>query len=210
MTQLLRHALFIAAVFMIGPAVAQDSQMARVPLMPPDTKDPILAPIFDGVRARGGEPLNLHRAFGNAPNLFKAYSDLAIAIRSAAAVPRADRELIILRLTQLSKGDYEFVQHRPMAMSCGMTATQIDALSDWRGSTLFDERQRAILAYADGMVSAQGVDEAVFGELKRFFSVQEIVELTITASFYYGSSLGTRALGVQLEQNVGQTAYGKC
>jgi len=208
-----RHAhaaLMLAAVAVALPAQAQQAPAARIPLVPADTQDPILGPMFKGIRARGGEPLNMHRTIGNAPNVFKAYAGLAFALRDQAIVPRADRELIILRAAQLAHGDYEFVQHKPMAISCGMSTAQIDAIAKWRDSTLFSDRQRAILAYADGMASPGGVDDATFEAMKKHFSAQEIVELTVTAGFYTAASQVTRSLGIKLEPQAGQSAYGKC
>jgi alkanesulfonate monooxygenase SsuD/methylene tetrahydromethanopterin reductase-like flavin-dependent oxidoreductase (luciferase family)/alkylhydroperoxidase family enzyme len=190
-------------------STSTEPPLARVPLVPSDTQDPVIKPIFDGVRARGGEPLNMHRTMANAPMLFKSMSDQALAIRSLATVARADRELIILRMTSITGGDYEFTQHKPMAMSCGVTAGQIEAIAQRRSSTaLFDARQRAILAYADAMASPAGVDDATFAALQKFFSPQEIVELTITAGFYCGAAMATRALAVKLEPNAGHGKYG--
>ena len=205
-----RAAIIGAALAAASPAGAQQTPAARVPLVPSDTQDPILGPMFQGIRARGGEPLNMHRAVGNAPKIFKAYAELAFALRAQAQVSRADRELIILRATQLAHGDYEFVQHTPMAISCGMTQAQIDSMAKWRENNDFTERQRAILAYADGMASQGGVDDATFEAMKKHFSAQEIVELTVTAAFYTAASQVTRSLAVKLEPNAGKTAYGKC
>jgi len=193
-----------------GAASAQEAPLARIPLVPADTQDPILKPMFDGIRARGGEPLNMHRTVGNAPKIFKSYAEMAFAIRAQAVVSRADRELIILRATHNHHGDYEFTQHRPMGVSCGLTQAQVDAVPNWRNSTVFGEKQRAVLAYADGKASADGVDDATFAALKRFYSPQEIVELTVTAAFYAAAAQVTRSLGVKLEKNAGTSGYGKC
>jgi alkylhydroperoxidase family enzyme len=186
------------------------TRVARVPLVAPDTNDPIVGPIFRGIQSRGGEPLNMHRAVANSPKIFKSYVDMALALRAGATTPRADRELIILRTAQLAGGDYEFAQHRPMAVSCGITAAQLDALGQWRSSSLFTDKQRAILAYVDGMGSPGGVDEATFAALKQYFNDAEIVELTVTSAFYGMVSQITRSLDVKLEPNAGQTAYGTC
>ena len=191
-------------------ASAQDPAAARVPLVASDTKDPIVGPIFDAIRSRGGQPLNMHRAVANSPRIFKSYVDMALALRAGATTPRVDRELIILRTAQLAGGHYEFAQHRPMAVSCGMSAAQVDALPRWRDNASFSDRQRAILAYADGMASPSGVDDAVYAALKKHFTDAEIVELTVTAAFYGMVSQITRSLDVKLEPNAGQTAYGAC
>jgi alkylhydroperoxidase family enzyme len=192
------------------PASAQQAAAPRVPLVQDDSPDADVQAGFKEIRARGTAPLNLHRIYANAPKIARAMSATAQALRNGAVVPRADRELIILRATQLAHGDYQHEEHRPIAMSCGISGAQIDGLAHWRGGALFDERQRAILAYADGMVSADGVDDATFAAMKRFFSAQEIVELTMNAAYYSGSSQISRALGVTAEGNPPKSGYGTC
>ena len=191
-------------------ASAQQSSDRRIPLVQDDTADPDVQATFRDLRARGTAPLNLHRIYANAPKLARAQSAMAKALRADAVVPRADRELIILRATQLAHGDYQHHEHIPIAMSCGISAAQIEALPNWRGSTLFNDRQRAVLAYADGMVSVEGVDDATFAAMKRHFSAQEIVEITMNAAFYSGSSQASRALGVTAVGNPDKAGYATC
>jgi len=74
---------------------------------------------------------------------------MAYAIRFDTKTPRPLVELAILRTAQLWEGDYEINQHRPMMRACGYTPQQIEAVGNWRASTLFNDRQRALLAYVD-------------------------------------------------------------
>ncbi len=208
MTRALVLALALMAAGAIGHATAQ--QPPRVPLVQDDTSDPDAAANLKAIAARGIKPHDIHRIYANAPKLQRRSSALAQAIRSDATVPRADRELIILRAAQLMRGDYQFTQHRTMALSCGITAAQIDSLPRWRESGLFSDRQRAVLAYADGMVSAEGITDPTFAAMQRHFSTREIVELTMTAAYYSGSAQVTRALGVAPEKEPDPTGYGKC
>jgi alkylhydroperoxidase family enzyme len=200
-------AIIIAATM---PASAQQAAAPRVPLVQDDSPDPDVQAGFKETRARGTAPLNLHRIYANAPKIARAMSATAQALRNGAVVPRADRELIILRATQLAHGHYQHEEHRPIAMSCGISEAQIDGLAHWRDGKLFDDRQRAVLAYADGMVSPEGVTDATFDEMKRFFSAQEIVELTMNAAYYSGSSQISRALGVTADGNPPKSGYGTC
>ncbi len=204
--------LAVAAAMACGTmaGAAEYPSKLRVPLVQDDTADPDAAANLKAVAARGIKPHDIHRVYANAPKLQRRSSALAQAIRADASVPRADRELIILRAAQNMHGLYQYRQHVPMAISCGMTRAQIEALPRWRESELFSERQRAILAYADGMVSAEGVTDAVFEAMKKFFSTREIVELTMTGADYSGSAQITRALGVQPEKEEDPTGYGRC
>ena len=208
MTRAMIGLLALIAITATFPASAQ--QAPRVPLVQDDTTDPDAAANLKAVSGRGIKPHDIHRVYANAPKLQRHSSALARAIRNDATVPRVDRELIILRAAQNMRGEYQFRQHRTMAISCGMTAEQVDGLPRWRESTLFNDRQRTVLAYADGMVSQQGVTDAEFEAMKRHFSTKEIVELTMMAAYYSGSAQITRALGVQPEKEADPTGYGKC
>lgn len=192
------------------PAAAQHSSAPRVPLVQDDSSDPDVQAIFKDLRARGTAPLNLHRVYANAPKIARRMSAVAQALRNDAKVPRADRELIILRATQLAHGDYQHEEHWPIAMSCGISKAQIEALAHWRDSKLFDEKQRAVLAYADAMVSEQGMDDATFAAMQRFYSTQEIVELTMQAAYYSASSQISRALNITAVGNPAKSGYGTC
>ncbi len=201
-------AMVVAAAAM--PVAAQNTGGPRVPLVQDDSADPDVQALFKELRARGTRPLNLHRIYGNAPKLARATLALAQALRNDAVVSRADKELIILRATQLARGDYQFGQHRRLAMSCGISAEQIDSLPKWRDSKLFSDRQRAVLAFADAMASADGVDDATFDAMKPFFSAQEIIELTMNAAYYGASSQISRTLRITAEGNPKGGAYGTC
>jgi 4-carboxymuconolactone decarboxylase len=192
------------------PAAAQQSGGPRLPLVQDDTKDPDAQALFKELRARGTAPLNLHRVYSNAPKLARATLAVAQALRYDAIVSRADKELIILRATQLARGDYQFGQHRRLAISCGITEEQIASLPKWRESKLFSDRQRAVLAFADAMLSPDGVDDATFDAMKAYYSHQEIVELTMNAAYYVASSHISRTLRITAEGNPKGGSYGAC
>ncbi len=199
------------AVMTPGPAPvqAEDAPIARVPAVQESNPDPIVQSMFANAKAHGGQIINLSLIRANAPKLAKAGSGLAYAIRFDTKTPRPFIELAILRTAQLYDGVYEINQHRPMMRACGYSAQQIDAVANWHDSKVFDDKQRALLAYVDQ--AARGdVDDPTFAALQKFFDTQEIVELTITIDNYVGTALFTRALRIQVETDGRETAIGKC
>ena len=184
--------------------------IARIPAVQENSTDPDVQAMFNNARSRGGQVINLSLIRGNAPKLAKASSGVAYAIRFHTKTPRPIIELAILRTAHLYKGDYEINQHRPMMSTCGYTPAQIDAvMGDWRGSSLFNEEQRAVLAYVDQ--AARGdVDDATFAAFQKFFNPREIVEITMTIDKYVGTALFTNALRVKIEDDGRMTAGGKC
>jgi alkylhydroperoxidase family enzyme len=58
-------------------------------------------------------------------------------------------------------------------------AKKIEAVGDWRSSTLFSARERAALAYAEAVTRSEAdVDEELFDEAGREFDEAELVLLT--------------------------------
>jgi 4-carboxymuconolactone decarboxylase len=150
----------------------------------------------------------MHRALAHAPQVFQAWVDMAYALREQPTTPCHVRELVILRVLHVVGGDYELAQHTSMALSCGLTAEQVEAVRHWRDTDVFDGRQRTLLAYADELVSAEGVGDATFAALGEHLDEQEIVELTLTGAFYAAAATVTKALSVQIEPDAGLTRYG--
>ena len=201
----------VVALSSANMAVAAGAPDSRVPLVSDAAAAPAVADFFNGMRASGAQPLTMHRAVANAPELFTAYVGMARAIRNDNHVPRPLRELAILRTLQLESGEYEIEQHTRMARSCGMSGEQIAALDHWRTSTLFTPEQRAILGWAEGMATTDGPDPASYDAMAKLFDPHAIVEITLTAGFYAMSARTTKALAIRPQPSPGTAGgYGAC
>jgi alkylhydroperoxidase family enzyme len=75
--------------------------------------------------------------------------------------------------------------HTPFALKEGVTEAQLAALSDWQDSTLFGEKHRAVLEYADTVSRDVVVPQGLFDKVRGYFDEQEMVELTVTIGFYH-------------------------
>jgi alkylhydroperoxidase family enzyme len=202
-------AALVATVAAFAMPARADGPIARVPAVQENSTDPDVKAMFDSARNRGGQVINLGLIRGNAPKIARAASAVAYAIRFDAKTPRPLIELAILRTAQLWAGDYELNQHLPMMRACGYTPQQVEAVGNWRASSLFNDRQRALLAYVDQ--AARGdVDDATFEAFGKFFDTREIVEITMTVDTYVGTALFTRALKIKSEDDGRLTAIGKC
>ena len=206
-----RHGLavaFVATLLCAGLPAAAEAP-ARVPLVTDAEAAPPAAKIFSAIEAGGSQPLAMHRAVANAPELFAAYVSMAQALRRDDHVPRQMRELVILRTLQIENGSYEIDQHRRMALSCGLTEAQLGDLSAWRGSALFDDRQRAVLDFVEAVATPAGPTDESYAALSHYFDPHAVVQITLTAGFYAMSARTTRALGVLPERPTG-SGYGAC
>lgn len=209
-------ALALALLAPILPLHAQDRhvppeqrKVSRLPPLP-QPLDPILQQMFAKRRAQGGAIINLQITTGHAPKFARAASTMAFTIRFDAKTPRKLLELTIMRTAEIVGSQYEINQHIPLFKMCGYSDAQLAALPHWQSSTLFDDRQRAVLGYAEEMAHGGDVDDPTFAALERYFTPEEIVELTYTVGSYYANGLLTKALRIQPETDGRETVPGKC
>jgi len=79
----------------------------------------------------------------------------------------------------------------------GVAEEKIDQLASYATSPLYDEAERAALEYADAMtVTGRDVTDEVFARLRRFYTDDQIVELTAVIAWENSSSKFNRALRV--------------
>jgi alkylhydroperoxidase family enzyme len=201
---------------LIGPSLAQDQKspveqqkVSRLPPLP-QPLDPILQEMFAKRRAQGGAVINLQLTTGHAPKFARAASAMAFTIRFDAKTPRNLLELAIMRTAEIAGAQYEINQHIPLFKMCGYSDAQLAALPHWQTSTLFDNRQRAVLAYVEQMARGGDVDDPTFAALQKYFTSEEIVELTYTVGSYYANGILTKALRIQPETDGRETVKGKC
>jgi alkylhydroperoxidase family enzyme len=76
------------------------------------------------------------------------------------------------------------------------------ALADWRSSTLFTDKQRALLAYVDAVTRDIEVPQAIFSDLQSHHSERQIVELTLLIGAYNMLTRFLQALKVDPEPPV--------
>lgn len=171
----------------------------RLPLVDSESSDPALARVFDRFREAGREVPTLYRTLANAPAMLNAWVGMAWPLRLEATTSRALRELIIMRVAQLTRTGYEWVAHRPMALHCGITAEQLADLHRWRESERFSEEEREALAMTDELTDGLDVSDAVWETLAVRYQPGEIVELVLTASYYACVSRTLRALRLPVD-----------
>jgi alkylhydroperoxidase family enzyme len=166
----------------------------RLPPVPADSTDPGLAPVFDVFRDAGRDVPLLYRTLGNAPAMLRAWTGMAWPLRHDATSPRGLRELLIMRVAQLTVASFEWLSHWDMAVKHGVTVDQLEHLGRWQDSDLFSPDERAALALADELTTGLAVADGTWAALADRFPPGELVELVLTVSFYACVSRALHAL----------------
>ena len=73
-----------------------------------------------------------------------------------------------------------------LGQALGLTDAEFDALQgDFQASALFNEREKAALAWSEAMtLNTAKRDNAVWSELRRLFSDAEIVEISLACAMF--------------------------
>ena len=114
------------------------------------------------------------------PEAFKAMMGLATHVRRSG-LPHQLLALIDTRVSQINGCAYCIDMHTKDARAAGETEQRLYALSAWRETPFFTERERAALAWAEAVTElGHGhVSDAVYTEARRHFDERELVELTM-------------------------------
>lgn len=92
--------------------------------------------------------------------------------------------LVKMRASQINGCAYCIDMHSIDARALGESEQRLYALDAWRETPFFSDRERAALAWAEAItrVGETHVPDAVFEEVRKYFSEKEIVDLTIVAT----------------------------
>src|SRR5689334_11496295 len=90
-------------------------------------------------------------------------------------------ELVKMRVSQMNGCAYCLDMHSKDARAAGETEQRLYGLNAWRETPYYTERERAALEWAEALTNIQQghVPDAVFEEVKKHFTDEELVNLTL-------------------------------
>jgi alkylhydroperoxidase family enzyme len=178
--------------------------VARLSLIDPETTTGDIRASFDRMPVK----LNIFRMMANAEANMIPAMRLGNSILHKQTLSAVNRELLILQVAKLEDGAYEWRQHVPIALGVGVTQHQIDGLE--RGhydDDVFNEAERALLAFSKEVVENVRVSEPVFAKMRKHFAEQEIVETIFAIGFYMMRARLTEATETDLDPAAGMRLF---
>lgn len=135
-------------------------------------------------------------ADGIAPSFFAFVTDV---FAKTALDPKL-RQIAILRVGHLCQSAYETYQHEKLARIVGLTDQQIAATRDGKSIEALDERQLAVLRFAEEMTTSIKVSDATFDRVRAFLPEKELTELTIITGFYSAICRFLETMEIEIER----------
>ncbi|WP_271408538.1 carboxymuconolactone decarboxylase family protein [Pseudomonas sp. Q1-7] len=120
--------------------------------------------------------LNYYQA---APQAMKAMLGLEKAA-AESVLPRSLRELVRIRASQINGCAYCVDMHTTDAAKEGESLRRLMAVSTWKETPFFDERERAALLWTETLtlVAARHAPDEIYEQVAAVFTEQELAELT--------------------------------
>ena len=115
-----------------------------------------------------------------APDGYKSMLGLEAYVRTSGIEHRL-LELVKIRVSQINGCAYCLDMHTQDARAGGETEQRLHVLAAWREAPFYSDRERAALAWAEALteISANGVTDALYAEVRRHFDEKALVDLTL-------------------------------
>src|SRR4029079_17686305 len=154
----------------------EETPMPRIPY--PDLDK--VSPEAREMLARLPSPANVFNMMAHAQTCVKPIMKLGGALLGKLQLDPKLRELCLLHAVKLEGGEYEWVQHVPIARHLGCSEAQIAALDkgDDRAAC-FDAREKVALRFTREVVVDVRASDAAVTEARKHLSDREIVELIL-------------------------------
>jgi len=140
--------------------------------------------------------LGLMRTLARHERPFKSFLLLGRRLVLHAAIPFADRELLILRTAWNCGAAYEWGQHVRVATTGGVDRAVIDRVPDGPDAPGWDEHEAALLRAADELHATARLSDPTWNELRRRFDERQLIELPMLVGFYHLVAFTLGALAI--------------
>ncbi|WCB92806.1 hypothetical protein DSM104299_01506 [Baekduia alba] len=175
----------------------------RPPRIAPGTREQtgwVNALIARAIGLGGGTvgPPALFTTLGRHRRLFRPWLRFAGRLMPGGALPRADAELVILRVATLCDCAYEWSHHERIGRRAGLGADDIARVRAGAAASGWTPRQAAILHAVDELHTTRSLTDDAWSSLRTAgMSETELIELPMLTGHYEMLAMTLNTLGVQ-------------
>ncbi len=146
-----------------------------------------------------GSKTNIMMAMGNHPSLGKVYNQWGRHFLMENTLNTRQLEIIILRVSVLTKSAYEWHNHVGYGINAGLTLEEIAAIRDYPAGGSWNAEEAAILKACDEQLGDHCISDATWGALTAFFNKQQMMDLVFTIGHYAMTGWALASFGIPIE-----------
>jgi AhpD family alkylhydroperoxidase len=147
--------------------------------------------------AAGGGPPHVFTTLGRHRRIFRRWLRFAGALMPGGLLPRADSELVILRVAHNTGCEYEWRHHERLGAAAGLAAERIAAARIGPDAEGWTERQRLLLRAVDELHADRTLSDELWNRLRPLLSDEELIELCLLVGHYEMLAMTLNALAVE-------------
>lgn len=171
--------------------------MVRLPPVDPESiQDERVRKGFEDMERRMGEVTENLRILAHKPLYVELIHSVSSTIDAPTEIDPALKQLVELKTARLTGCEYSIDLLEGCLLKKGLGEAKLRELDFYEESTLFDDREKIALKFAERMV-LDAVDDTLFHETRRTFSIGEMLELVMTVSLESFYCLVNRTLGLK-------------
>lgn len=135
--------------------------------------------------ATGGGPPNIFTTLARHRSLFRRWLRFAGGLMPGGLLPRAESELVILRVAGNCESEYERRHHERLGAQAGLTADEIARVAEGPDADGWSERHSLLLRAADELHSTdRKLSDVTWDALRPHLSDAELIELCMLIGHY--------------------------
>ena len=135
-------------------------------------------------RVTGTTPPNVFLVLGRNRRLFRGWLRFASKLMPGGRLPRADSELVIVRVAHLAECPYELEQHRRLARRAGLSDADVDRALAGPEAPGWTPRQAVLLRAVDELHHDRDLTDATWAALREHLDEPALLELVLLAGHY--------------------------
>jgi len=128
----------------------------------------------------------------------------AVLLNAPALEPRL-RELMVLRVAWRTRSTYEWAQHVRMARRCGITAEEIDAITDGTGAGVWSPLDADVLSATDQLLDHYRIDDDTWARLAERLDERQLMEVAFIVGTYTCLAMAFNSFGLELDPELHET-----
>jgi AhpD family alkylhydroperoxidase len=150
-------------------------------------------------RATGGRPPNIFTTLARHRSLFRRWLWFAGALMPGGKLPRADTELVILRVAHNTGCEYEWSHHERLGQRAGLSAEEVERVRSGPDAPGWSERQQLLLRAADEMHGEGRIGDRLWSLLAAELNDDLMIELCMLIGHYEMLAMTLNSIEVQPE-----------
>jgi AhpD family alkylhydroperoxidase len=150
--------------------------------------------------ATGGRPPNIFTTLARHRSLFRKWLRFAGALMPGGKLPRADTELLILRVAHITGCEYEWRHHEHIGRLAGLGVDEIERVRLGAEAEGWTPRQALLLRAADELHAERRLSDATWDELRPLLADEQLIELCLLVGHYEMLAMTLNSLRVEPDE----------